>query len=68
MAILLRRIDDVHRAVAGGEALAYERQQHFVGLIVGVEESARVAAATDFAAGEIDLSERGLHGSLTQNM
>ena len=62
VAFALRRIDDVHRAIAGGEALADEGEQHLVELVVGMEERARVAAAPDLAAGEIDFSRRCVHG------
>ena len=48
-----RRIDDVHRAIAGRESLADEGEHHLVELIVGVKERTRMAAAPDFPAGQI---------------
>ena len=49
-----RRIDDVHRAIAGREPLPDEGEHHLVELIVGVKERTRVTAAPDFAAGQIN--------------
>ena len=56
VAVALRRIDDMHGAIADSEALADERQQHLIELIVVVKERARMTTAADFSTGETDFS------------
>jgi hypothetical protein len=46
-------IDNVHRAIAGGEPLPDKGEHHLVKLIVGVKERTRMTAAADLAAGQI---------------
>ena len=54
VAVAFRRIDDVNRAVAGGETFTDKGQQHLVELVLGMEKGARMAAAPDLAAGQVD--------------